>query len=181
MNKNKRAYSYVRFSTPEQMQGDSFRRQTELANRYAKKKGLILDDTISFQDLGVSAYKGKNASVGALRRFLDLVEVGEIEEGSFLLVESLDRITRSQIVRAQGLFMEIIASGVNLVTLADEKEYSEEGINANPMDFMYSLLIMMRAHEESAIRATIQSNSTMIGLSLFVVSSKCIWMGLGRV
>src|SRR5262245_52339556 len=30
-----KAYSYLRFSTPDQMKGDSLRRQTELARRYA--------------------------------------------------------------------------------------------------------------------------------------------------
>lgn len=30
-----RAYSYLRFSTPEQLEGDSLRRQTALADSYA--------------------------------------------------------------------------------------------------------------------------------------------------
>ena len=36
-----KAYSYIRFSTPEQANGDSFRRQTELSNRYAEQGGRI--------------------------------------------------------------------------------------------------------------------------------------------
>jgi DNA invertase Pin-like site-specific DNA recombinase len=39
------AYSYLRFSTPEQMQGDSFRRQTEAAKVYAERHGLTLEGT----------------------------------------------------------------------------------------------------------------------------------------
>ena len=35
-----RAYSYIRFSTPEQLQGDSFRRQTAMAEKYARDRGL---------------------------------------------------------------------------------------------------------------------------------------------
>src|SRR5690606_31256297 len=34
-----RAYSYIRFSTPEQMQGDSQRRQIALAESFAKRRG----------------------------------------------------------------------------------------------------------------------------------------------
>lgn len=33
-----KAYSYLRFSTPDQMRGDSFRRQTELAREYAIRR-----------------------------------------------------------------------------------------------------------------------------------------------
>ncbi len=54
-----KAYSYLRFSTPEQMQGDSFRRQTQLAQSYAERHGLVLDEQLAFEDLGMSAYKGK--------------------------------------------------------------------------------------------------------------------------
>lgn len=35
-----RAYSYVRFSSPDQEKGDSLRRQVELSEQYAIKHGL---------------------------------------------------------------------------------------------------------------------------------------------
>jgi DNA invertase Pin-like site-specific DNA recombinase len=38
-NGKPRAYSYLRFSTPEQAQGDSARRQIDLATRYAATHG----------------------------------------------------------------------------------------------------------------------------------------------
>jgi DNA invertase Pin-like site-specific DNA recombinase len=62
-----KAYSYLRFSTPEQMKGDSFRRQSTKAQEYASTHGLDLDDTLTFQDLGVSAFRGKNAEAGQLQ------------------------------------------------------------------------------------------------------------------
>ncbi len=34
----RKAYSYLRYSTPEQMRGDSFRRQTALADAYAANR-----------------------------------------------------------------------------------------------------------------------------------------------
>src|SRR5215212_1187114 len=42
----KRAYSYVRFSTPEQALGDSERRQVEGAQRYAAENNLVLDESL---------------------------------------------------------------------------------------------------------------------------------------
>ncbi|WP_250501679.1 recombinase family protein [Caballeronia sp. AZ7_KS35] len=149
-----KAYSYLRFSTPEQAQGDSFRRQTALAEAYAVEHGLELDTGLRFADQGVSAFRGKNAATGALRLFLRAVEDGDIDSDCFLLVESLDRISRSVVTEAQGLFLSIISMGVTLVTLADRKEYSKAAIDRNPMDLIMSLLVMIRAHEESLTKST---------------------------
>src|SRR5471032_189288 len=144
-----KAYSYLRFSTPEQSQGDSSRRQTALTEDYARTHGLELDTELRFSDLGVSAFRGKNASTGALRVFLRAVEDEQIETPCYLLVESLDRISRSVVTEAQGLFLSIIGQGVTLVTLSDSKVYSKAAIDANPIELIMSLLVMIRAHEES--------------------------------
>ncbi|MGN6099182.1 MAG: recombinase family protein [Bosea sp. (in: a-proteobacteria)] len=61
-----KAYSYLRFSTAEQGRGDSYRRQLELAENYCRQKGLDLDRTTTFEDLGVSAFSGKNRRNGLL-------------------------------------------------------------------------------------------------------------------
>lgn len=148
-----KAYSYLRFSTPEQMRGDSFRRQTELAKKYAEGRGLDLDETLTFQDLGKSAFRSKNVKSGELRLFLDAVESGVVKEGSYLLVESLDRISRDAILSALHIFTGIIESGIILVTLIDNREFTEKSVNANPMDLIFSLITMMRAHEESATKS----------------------------
>lgn len=53
----KTAFSYIRFSSKPQERGDSLRRQVRLARDYATKHDLILDER-SYQDLGISAFKG---------------------------------------------------------------------------------------------------------------------------
>src|SRR5690606_33715882 len=88
------AYSYVRMSTDAQQKCDSLRRQTELSKAYAERSGLTLVEDFKLHDIGVSAFKGDNAATGALRRFLEAVENGKIPQGSYLLVESLDRLSR---------------------------------------------------------------------------------------
>jgi DNA invertase Pin-like site-specific DNA recombinase len=148
-----KAYSYVRFSTPEQAKGDSLRRQTELAASYATLNGLTLDTEFSFKDLGVSAFNNKNAQTGALKGFLEKVEEGIIPHGSFLLVESLDRITRDEIFDAQWLFMGIIRKGLTIVTLTDNRRYSRESLNNNPTELIVSIAIMMRGNDESATKS----------------------------
>ncbi len=146
----KRAYSYIRFSTPDQLKGDSERRQIKLAQDYARENGLELDDTLTFQDLGVSAFRGLNVAAGKLGEFLEAVQTGKVEPGAHLLVEALDRISRDQILAAQTLFQSILLSGVTLHTLQDRKVYSAASVNANPADLIMSIVILMAAHDESS-------------------------------
>ena len=61
-----KAYSYIRFSTPEQAKGTSYERQLEAAQAFAGERGLELAEA-TYEDLGVSAYRNKNAQKGALR------------------------------------------------------------------------------------------------------------------
>jgi DNA invertase Pin-like site-specific DNA recombinase len=66
-----KAYSYLRFSTPEQSKGDSFRRQTAMAQQWCLQNGYELDASLTFHDLGISAYRGNNAETGKLADFLE--------------------------------------------------------------------------------------------------------------
>ena len=160
MNANKdisnsyaRTYSYIRFSTPDQLKGDSLRRQRERSEAYAKKNNLQIDDSLKLEDLGISAYKGKNSTEGALAGFLSAVEMGQVPKGSTLLVESLDRLSRNHITEALTQFLKIINAGITVVTLIDEKSFNTETINNEPLSLFGSLVIMIRAHEESATKA----------------------------
>jgi DNA invertase Pin-like site-specific DNA recombinase len=148
-----KAYSYVRFSTPDQAKGDSYRRQTEAASEYAQANNLELDTELTFTDLGVSAFRGANAKTGALSVFLEAVKDGTIAPGSCLLIENLDRLTRADVLEAQELFTGIIRRGITLVTLFDQRSYSAESVTAQPMDLVFSILTMVRGHEESATKS----------------------------
>lgn len=152
MSEVPRCYSYVRFSTPEQLKGDSLRRQLELSKQYAETHGLILDESIQFRDLGLSAYHGINRVKGALGKFLELVKTGEIPRGSVLLVESLDRLSRQEVLEALNLFLNLVRAGIKIVTLADGISYDKDSINANVANLIISLTIMARAHEESKLK-----------------------------
>lgn len=151
--KRPKAYSYVRFSTPEQERGDSFRRQTALARVYADANGLDLDESLTLHDLGVSAYSGANVRTGALGQFLRAADAGDVEAGSFLLVENLDRVSRADPWEALPVFQQIINAGVTIVTLKDGRTYSKELMRAEPMRILESLFVMIRSNEESASKS----------------------------
>jgi DNA invertase Pin-like site-specific DNA recombinase len=148
-----KAYSYIRFSSAKQLKGDSIERQTKLSENYALKHGLELDTELNMRDLGISAYDRSNLKKGALGQFLRLVEEGRIPRGSFLLVESLDRLSRDKVMDALGIFLDILKAGIIIVTLADDKEYSYANSNENWSDLIMSIVIMSRANEESAIKS----------------------------
>lgn len=146
-----KVYSYIRFSTPEQARGDSLRRQIEAAEAWCKERDLALDDTLS--DLGLSAYDGANHTIGALRRFLDLVESGQIDRGSYLIVESLDRLSRETVIDAASRLLDLIRAGITVVTLSDGQEYSAERLRGDWTPLIISLAVMARAHDESRIKS----------------------------
>jgi len=84
---------------------------------------------------------------------LEAIEHNLVPWGSVLLIESLDRLSRDRILSAQALFLQIIQAGVTIVTLTDQRLYSLESINQNPLDLIVSLVVMMRANEESEIKS----------------------------
>ncbi|MEY9802492.1 DNA invertase Pin-like site-specific DNA recombinase [Bradyrhizobium elkanii] len=146
-----RAYSYLRLSTGPQLKGDGKRRQLKASRAYAEANGLELAEDAQYEDLGVSAFKGANVRDGKLGLFLEAVQSGAVAPGSYLLVESLDRLTRQELAKAQALFLSIIQGGINVVTLADGRLYPA-GTN-DLGDLIYSLVVMARAHEESQIKS----------------------------
>jgi DNA invertase Pin-like site-specific DNA recombinase len=147
------AYSYIRFSSAQQQHGRSQARQIEACERYCKEHGLHLaqGDDYRFLDAGVSGWKGDHlGEKGQLSRFISLVADGTIAAGSVLIVESLDRLSREQVTKALGTFLQLLGEGIEIVTLTDQKVYRKGG---NDMDLIMSILIMSRAHEESATKS----------------------------
>ncbi|MCK1508461.1 MULTISPECIES: recombinase family protein [unclassified Bradyrhizobium] len=149
-----RAYSYVRFSTPEQAKGHSLQRQTDAARAWAAAAKVTLDDELTFQDKGVSGFTGANRETGELGVFLERVKDGTIPHGSWLLVESLDRISRQAARRAVRVIEDIIEHGITVVDLSDGgREYSAETLEKDPFLFMMMVLKFIRANEESATKS----------------------------
>lgn len=142
------AYSYIRFSTKKQADGDSLRRQTEKARAYARQHGLSLDESLSYQDLGVSAFDGSNVAKGQLAAFMQAVRAGNVPAGSFLLVEQFDRLSRVPPLDAMMQLQELISAGITVVTLDDGRVYDRE-TTRDPSALFLSLATMYRAYNES--------------------------------
>jgi DNA invertase Pin-like site-specific DNA recombinase len=131
-----------------QEKGDSIRRQTEMRDAYIKRKGWTLSEQ-TYKDLGVSAFKGKNALVGNLAEFLKAVHSGAVKQGSVLIVESLDRISRQGIDEGYEIVKRILKSGIILVTLSPEREFDVSATKSLSKGALEIQLILERAAEES--------------------------------
>ncbi len=149
----KTAYSYVRFSTPQQALGDSLRRQVAAAEQFCKENGYTLDRSLTLYDKGIRAFRGENIEIGRLGVFLGLVKAGTVKRGSALCVENLDRLSRAEITDALGVFLDLIRSGITVITLTDKRIYNRETINRNPGELMASIVFLMRANDESKVKS----------------------------
>lgn len=149
----RRAYSYIRFSSPEQAKGDSYRRQHMAAQAFCEENGLEFVDSSEylFFDQGRSAFKGDHLDASsALTRFLGYVENGSIEKGSYLIVESLDRLSRESLKAALPGFLSLLSKGIIIHTSIDGKTYTEDYVVT---DLIFSILEMGRAHNESKTKS----------------------------
>jgi DNA invertase Pin-like site-specific DNA recombinase len=151
----RRVYSYIRFSQKKQQKGESFRRQQEFASEVCRENGWVLDESLTLHDLGVSAFRGKNVKVGALGEFLEAIRIGRVLKGSVLVIESIDRLSRSEMGKALQLLISILNSGVTIVTREPRRTYTETSINdVNDVAALLEPIIYMgRAHEESATKS----------------------------
>jgi DNA invertase Pin-like site-specific DNA recombinase len=147
-----RAFSYIRFSSKKQQKGESFRRQSEFAVEVCRENGWVLDETLTLNDLGVSAFRGTNAKVGALAEFLEAIRIGRVLRGSVLIIESIDRLSRNKVGEALQLFISILNSGVSIVTREPRRTYTQDSIN-DIAALLEPIIYMSRAHEESATKS----------------------------
>ena len=146
------AFSYVRFSSEAQAKGSSLARQTEAAQRWSDENGYQLSST-TFRDLGVSAFKGDNSSIGRLAAFLEAVESGVVPKGAALLVENLDRVSRQKHRKATRVLEDILEAGVDVVTLQDGKRYTLKDLDEDPLTSIMIILTFARAHDESLTKS----------------------------
>jgi DNA invertase Pin-like site-specific DNA recombinase len=148
------AYSYVRFSHPDQARGDSLRRQVDAAAEWCRRNDVRLDTSTTFRDLGRSAYTGThrtNPDRHALAAFLKLVEAGKVPRGSLLIIENLDRLSREHIQPALLLALNLLQAGVRIVQLKPAEIVFDDRSDTLPV--MMMMMELSRGHGESAIKS----------------------------
>lgn len=150
----RKCYSYVRFSHKKQELGTSFARQSDIQH-FVEKHNLIVDTKL--EDLGVSAFRGKNSQKGQLGDFIDLVENGLIEENSILLIENFDRLSRQKVIKSTQIFINLLNRGVDIAVLDTGKIYSKNTLLSS--DFFIAVIEFERANAESARKSDFTSSA----------------------
>jgi DNA invertase Pin-like site-specific DNA recombinase len=146
------AYSYVRFSSAGQANGDSYRRQVEATKAWCDRNNAHLADV--HYDPDRNAFRGGHRvdpDRNALAQFLRMVHGDGIPRGSYLVVESLDRLTREHIRPALTLLLNLIEAGIRIVQLKPvEVVYGED---VEPMQLMMALMELSRGNSESRMKS----------------------------
>ncbi len=136
-------YSYTRWSSDGQADGDSERRQVQMAENWCARRGLSL--TGLEKDEGISAWKGRNQREGSgLSRLLKIIKPGD-----FLLVEDSDRLSRQNWFAHMTFLGNIVSRGVTVVTLANGNEIDQERFKCDPACFLPAILRAHLGHDEN--------------------------------
>lgn len=109
-----KAYSYIRWSSKGQGDGDSLRRQTAGAENWAAANGYELAQD-RFVDAGISGFK--DTTQAGLDEFHGAIQAGRVSKGSVLIIDAIDRIGRRGMLVTQNALERILSSGVDVVAL----------------------------------------------------------------
>ena len=145
------AYSYERVSQPQQATGRGLSRQSDAAAAWAAQHALTLDTRLALSDAGRSASKGDHLTKGALGKFLQLAQNGQLGASPILLVEAIDRLSRQEPLDAiETILTGLVGSGVRIITLEDGAEYSRATLRSDPTKLLVLVVKMQAAYEYSA-------------------------------
>jgi DNA invertase Pin-like site-specific DNA recombinase len=142
-NPVKSAIIYARFSTPSQEKGDSLNRQLADCRQFCQRHNLSVIEEIA--DLGRSAFKGEHLSIGNLGKLSERIISGEIPQGTVLVVEKLDRLSRQKPRIVQRWIEDVTENGITIAIRDPERwidaRYLDEGSNTAAL-----LDILMHSH-----------------------------------
>jgi DNA invertase Pin-like site-specific DNA recombinase len=116
--------------------------------------GLTLDTSLSLEDKGVSGFTGahrSNPDRHALAVFLELVQQKRIAKGSYLIVESLDRLSREHVQAALMLLLQLTQAGIKIVQLLPDERIYDDSSDAMPL--MMATMELSRGNAESQLKA----------------------------
>jgi DNA invertase Pin-like site-specific DNA recombinase len=145
------AVPYSRISSTAQVAGLGLDRQAAAPQSYCAARGWELWDGPGYSDAGRSAFDGSNLEA-ALGRFLADLRAGRFGPGLIaLLVEDLDRFSRSfPLAVLPVLVDDLLNAGVTIAVMSKGRDISRASIKANAMELHELLFWLGSAHEFSA-------------------------------
>lgn len=138
---------YLRWSTDEQTDSSSLVRQTEVCEAFARIQGWTITDRLI--DDGYSAFKNEHIEFGKLGNFTGRVLAREVDRGTVLIAEKLDRLSRRPFDEAMAWLFSLTSAGI-LIGIA------ETGVVYKPNDigsYLTTAINFDQANQESAKKA----------------------------
>lgn len=142
------AIAYIRWSTDDQTEGDSERRQTSLAQAVCQSRGWSLIETVI--EKGKSAYKGKNRAKGGKLAEIEERAAKGLLNGKALIIENIDRLSRQEPIVGLNLIHSLVYAGITLVESASGQTYTADEIKRNWQTLLTPFLRAGLGYEESA-------------------------------
>jgi DNA invertase Pin-like site-specific DNA recombinase/transcription elongation GreA/GreB family factor len=144
--------TYKRFSTKAQDKGSSLDRQTTAINAMVEQhKWTVIEE---LEDLGASAWRGDHLKSGALGRFKERVDAGEVDPGTILVIENIDRLSRQNVKKARRWVEEVTEAGIGVAVASKNKVFNEASLSGeNIIDLLEYLMEAKRSNEESQIKS----------------------------
>jgi len=139
---------YIRFSTKRQESGASRERQLEDCYAYADRQGWTVTRVV--EDLGRSAWSGHHLNGGNLGKLADEIRAGEIPQGTIILTEKLDRLSRMESRVTRRWMEDMTDAGVMFATVTPGKLYDRDTFGGSRLtDFLEILLGAKAANDYS--------------------------------
>lgn len=145
--KRKIAYSYLSFVSKTVAQTRTSKRLIESAKQWCANQNFDLKPCVY-----ENQWLGKNASQKGLRNFLQEIRDQKIQPGSVLILEDLSDYRTAPPHQTFRETSEIIANGVDVVTLGDSKRHNKESL-ADPINLIWSLAIIWHLGEIRALNS----------------------------
>ena len=165
------AVPYLRFSSMEQKDGDSRRRQRQDFTDWLARNPEYTEYERRFEDLGVSGFDGAHATDGELSKLLAAINEGFIPAGSVVLVEAMDRFSRLKPYDTLSHLNTIMKAGVTLVTLDDNQHYD---ISSLENDSLLYLAMKAKAAHDFSKRLSGQITKSYVGRTLLAKDGETI-------
>jgi hypothetical protein len=180
-----KVYSYTRFSDPKQALGHSADRQLQYAKAWAAKHDLVLDDTLSMKDEGLSAFHQKHIKQGALTEAL---LAGESDGATPMIfvrkareLEEQHQVAKGKVQQAERELVNVAARQVP----ADARLWSDltEGVDNQEVEAREKVRqLVMDTFERIVIyiRGVVPEERKYIDVLLIANSGQRRWMRIER-
>ncbi|MEG3164837.1 recombinase family protein [Sphingomonas sp. PB2P19] len=144
--------TYKRFSTKAQDKGSSLDRQTQAIDTMVRDhKWEVIEE---IEDLGSSAWRGDHLRSGNLGKFKDRVDAGEIEHGTILVIENIDRLSRENVKKARRWVEEVTEAGIAVAVASKNKVFNEASLSGeNIIELLEYLMEAKRSNDESQTKS----------------------------